>query len=144
MSPKEIEDFLNEKNVARIATVKPNNSPHVSPVWYLWDNKLLFMSIGENSVKANNIRQNNQVSVTIDNCTYPGKGVIIEGEAEIKEFDERLEWEISRRYLEPRILDQYLKYARTKWRNVILVVHPTKIISWDSSKDPNIGKLFSN
>jgi nitroimidazol reductase NimA-like FMN-containing flavoprotein (pyridoxamine 5'-phosphate oxidase superfamily) len=35
MSPQEIEDFLSEGNIARIATVKPDNSPYITPVWYL-------------------------------------------------------------------------------------------------------------
>ena len=143
MSSEEIEDFLNERYVARIATIKPNGSPHVTPVWYLWKNKQLLISIGEDSVKVKNVLKNNRVAVTIDNCTYPGMGVIIEGKAEIRELSETIEWEIGIRYLESKILIEYLKYAHATWKNVLLIVHPEKIISWDSSKEPIIRNLFT-
>jgi len=114
MSPPEIEEFLSEGNTARIATVKPDNSPHVTPVWYLWERNELLIEIPKDSVKARNIRQNNKVAVTIDTDKAPIKGVIIEGTAKIEELTNEMERKFVRRiaakYVKPEYLDEYIEW----------------------------------
>lgn len=133
MSTQEMIDFLSESNLARIATVKPNCSPHVSPVWYLWEKNQLLIAIPKTSVKTRNIRKNNKVAVTIDNNIGP-KGVIIEGTAEIEELDEEIELTLIQRYVSPENLDKYVEYAHADLPSVLLRIHPEKIITWDYSK----------
>ncbi len=133
MSTQEMIDFLSESNLARIATVKPSGAPHVSPVWYLWENNQLLIAIPRSSVKTRNIKINNKVAVTIDSNIGP-KGVIIEGTAEIEELDEEIELRIIQRYVSPENLDKYVEYAHADLPSVLLRIRPEKTISWDYSK----------
>jgi len=147
MSPQEIEDFLSAGHTARIATVKPDNSPHVTPVWYLWENNQLLMAIPKDSVKARNIRQNNKVAVTIDTDKAPIKAVIIEGTAKIAELTDDIERKIDRRmaakYVKPEYLDEYIEWFSAQGIEYIYIrIRPEKIISWDSSKDPIERKFY--
>jgi PPOX class probable F420-dependent enzyme len=133
MSAQERINFLSENNLARIATVKPNGAPHVSPVWYLWEKNQLFIAIPRTSVKTRNIRKNNKVAVTIDSTIGP-KGVIIEGTAEIEELSEDIELRLIQRYVSPENLDKYVEYAHADLPSVLLKIRPEKIITWDYSK----------
>lgn len=138
MSPQEMLDFLSERNIARMATIRPDNSPHVTPVWYLWENNQLLISVGRDSVKARNIRQNNKVAVTIDSRRG---GVIIEGTAKIEELSEEIRRKLCQRYVHPEDLDKYIEYASVNFQSILLRIHPQKIISWDYAKDPFLGSL---
>jgi len=142
MSPEEMEDFLSESNIARIATVKPDISPHVTPVWYVWEKNQLLIMIGKGSVKESNIRQNNKVAVTIDSNTAPNKGVIIKGTAKIEELTEGIERRICQRYLKTENLDQYIEYAHENYPSVLIRIRPEKINSWDYSKIPRLNSLL--
>jgi hypothetical protein len=133
MSDQEMIDFLSESNLARIATVKPSGAPHVSPVWYLWENNQLFIAIPRNSVKTRNIKKNNKVAVTIDSNIGP-KGIIIEGTAELEELGEEIELRLIQRYVSPENLDKYVEYAHADLPSVLLRIRPEKTITWDYSK----------
>ena len=138
MSPQEMLDFLSERNIARMATIRPDNSPHVTPVWYLWENNQLLISIGRVSVKARNLRQNNKVAVTIDSQRG---GVIIEGTAKIEELSEEIRRKLCQRYVHPEDLDKYMEYAKANFQSILLRIHPENIISWDYTKDPFLASL---
>jgi len=147
MSAQEIEDFLSDGHTARIATVKPDNSPHVTPVWYLWENNQLWMAIPKDSVKARNIRQNNNVAVTIDTDKAPIKAVIIEGTAKIEELTKEAERKIDRRmaakYVKPEYLDEYIEWSNAQGIEYIYIrIRPEKMITWNSSKDPIEHKFY--
>ena len=136
MSPQEMEGFLSEKNLARIATVKPDNSPHVTPVWYLWENNQLLIPIVKGSVKEGNIRQNNRVAVTIDSDTSPHKAVIIEGAAVIEgELSGEMERRFYQRYLKPEDIERYEKYAHATFETLLVRIRPRRIVSWDYSRN---------
>ena len=143
MSNQEIVDFLSENNVARIATIKPDKTPHVTPIWYLWKNNQLLVPTGKNTVKVRNIQKNNNVAVIIDTSTAPEKGVIIEGKAEIDELNKEIRRRICERYVSPEDLDKYLNYAQTHHSSVLLKIHPKKMITWDYSKDTFLSKIRS-
>lgn len=137
-----MEDFLSESNIARVATVKPDGSPHVTPVWYLWENNQLLISVMKGSVKEGNIKQNNKVAVTVDSNTAPNKGVIIEGTAKIEELREEIQRRICQRYLKTENIDKYLEWSRGKYQSILIRIHPEKITTWDYSKIPIINRLL--
>jgi hypothetical protein len=147
MSSREIDDFLSDGHTARIATVKPDNSPHVTPVWYLWEKNQLLMAIPKDSVKARNIRQNNKVAVTIDTDKAPIKAVIIEGTAKVEELSNEIGRKVDRRmaakYVKPEYLDEYIEWSDAEdVEYIYLRICPEKIVSWDSSKDPVQDKFY--
>jgi PPOX class probable F420-dependent enzyme len=83
MTQAEIDNFLQEVHLARVATVRPDGRPHVVPVWYLWEEGHLFFETARKAVKANNLRTNPHIAITVD-VTAGGlrlKYVILEGQA---------------------------------------------------------------
>jgi len=136
MTPQEIESFLSEKNLARIATVRPNGAPHVTPVWYIWENNELLIPIIRGSVKESNIRQNSKVAATIDSDTSPHRAVIVEGTARIEgELRGEIEMRFYRRYLKPEDVERYLEFVHATSETLLIRVHPKRITSWDYSRD---------
>src|SRR3954470_4895382 len=49
-----------------LATVRPDGYPQATTVSFAHDGLTLYIGIGKHSQKANNIRQNNKVSLTIN------------------------------------------------------------------------------
>ena len=74
MSKAEIAKFLMQGTfTGKLATVKKDGSSHVVPIWFVLDNENnrhkvgnIIFTTGESSAKANNIRQDNRVSICVD------------------------------------------------------------------------------
>ncbi len=81
----EIDAFLAEPLIARVATTRPDGRPHVVPVWFYWDGTSVYMETPPTFVKAKNLTANPNIAISID-ITEGGlrfKAVILEGKAEI-------------------------------------------------------------
>jgi len=92
---EEVMDQPNKEFVLRViegaqdltlATVRPDGYPQATTVSFAHDGLTLYIGIGKHSQKANNIRQNNKVSLTI-NLPYDDwrtiKGLSMSASAEI-------------------------------------------------------------
>jgi len=133
MTRQEMEEFLSEAHIARIATVKKDGSPHVAPVWFLWEGGQLVIVTYTDSLKVKNLKRDNRVAVVID-ISDPGKGVIVEGEVTVStdgiaETTRR----VSAKYMKPEELDSYLESV-LKVPLSVITVRPKKIMTWDYSK----------
>lgn len=93
MSQEEIDDFLSGRWVARLATIGPDGYPHVSPLWYYWDGRCVYLALTHTRKPCRHLRRNPRCSVAIDMDDRPlmgmrsnmAKAVIITGEAELAE-----------------------------------------------------------
>jgi len=133
MTRQEMEEFLSEAHIARIATVKKDGSPHVAPVWFLWEGGQLVIVTYTDSLKVKNLKRDNRVAVVID-ISDPGKGVIVEGEATVsKDRVEETTRRVSAKYMKPEELDSYLESV-LKVPLSVITVKPKKIMTWDYSK----------
>jgi general stress protein 26 len=91
MSKAEIAKFLMQGTfTGKLATVKKDGSSHVVPIWFVLDNENnrhkvgnIIFTTGESSTKANNIRQDNRVSICVDDQVPPFSFVTIFGIAKI-------------------------------------------------------------
>ena len=66
MSMKDMEVFLSEPRNATFATVSPNQSPQLTTVWFLYEQKIFYFGIERSSVKHKNIKKNSNVAACID------------------------------------------------------------------------------
>jgi len=66
--PKAALKILREGFFAYLGTAEPRCEPHVTAMFYLWDesSKTIYLVTSKESKKVLNIRQNRNVSVTID------------------------------------------------------------------------------
>jgi len=85
MSNDEIKTFLARPIIARIATVRANGSPQLAPMWFLYEDGVMYMSTRTYAAKVKHIQKNPRVAVVVDEMVAPlkNKVVTIEGTAEI-------------------------------------------------------------
>ena len=75
-----VAEFLEKKHFGKVATVKKDGSPHVTPIWYMIDGGKLIVNTTTDRVKYYNIRRDPRVSFLVDDG-YPY--VMILGKARI-------------------------------------------------------------
>jgi PPOX class probable F420-dependent enzyme len=128
------EKILAEPLLARLAVVKPDCTPHITPVWYYWDGERLVMSVAKKRFKIKCIKKNPRVAATIDTQTPPYRGVIVEGEAELtEEAVAEVTRQLCERYLPPKEAEESYRELMAVPRYVVRI-KPHKIIVWDYSK----------
>lgn len=62
-----------------VATVRPDGSPHVMPVWGVWLDEAVWFSSGRRSRKARNLERDPRCTVSTDDAQEP---VVVDGRAE--------------------------------------------------------------
>ena len=79
------DEFLKEQKVLRLATVGKNKTPHIVPVWYRYSSKKFYIGTNTKTLKAKNVKKNNQVSCCVDvGINAPNiYGVLVQGKANL-------------------------------------------------------------
>jgi PPOX class probable F420-dependent enzyme len=143
MTPAEIDDYLATERTCRLATVRSDGSPHVSPLWFVWADQALWITSIVKSQRWTDIQREPRVSAVIDGGVAFAelRGVEINGRAEVigdvprttLPVEELVEVEplLARKYSER---DDYEPDGRHAW----LRIRPTKIVSWDFTKSPRL------
>jgi len=139
MSEAEVEAFLAERNSMSVATFGADGGIHLVAMWYGLVDGLVAMETKAKSQKAVNLRRDPRITVMVETGEnyLELRGVEIVGEAEIVEPGDRL-FEIGKsvfsRYFQPYTDDLRPQVEAALHKRVGLIVHPTRIVSWDHSK----------
>ena len=67
------------KNLGSIATIMPNGSPHVVPVWIDLDGDQILINTAEGRQKLKNIRRDPRVAMDVVNLENPYEMVAVRG-----------------------------------------------------------------
>lgn len=93
LSP-EIKNMIDRPNFAHLATLMPDGSPNVTPVWIGREGDRIVICMGENSLKGKNTKRDPRIAVSIIDFTNPYEEVQIRGrvierraEPELKTLD---------------------------------------------------------
>ncbi|MGA6922802.1 MAG: PPOX class F420-dependent oxidoreductase [Nitrososphaeraceae archaeon] len=139
MSKAEIAKFLMQGTfTGKLATVKKDGSSHVVPIWFVLDNENnrhkvgnIIFTTGESSTKANNIRQDNRVSICVDDQVPPFSFVTIFGIAKIYPYKRKevLKWatKIAERYMGKSNAEAYGR-RNSEEGLITVIIKPSKII----------------
>ena len=131
MTPEQIEDYLSMPHIADLATVRPDGSPHVAPVWFLYEDGVVKVLAETSSVKVKNLKSEPRVSVSIATDQQPYEYVIVNGVAEISEGDIS---DILRRIsVHYQGTEEGKRYAEKTLRELVLcliTIRPSKLIGW--------------
>jgi PPOX class probable F420-dependent enzyme len=135
MTPAQIEAFLDAPRHAIVGTNPLDGAPQLSPVWYVYQEGCLYISILAESAKHRNLSRDPRISVCVDGCYPDYRTVIFYGTAEIVEsghpLQEEMHWRIIRTYHETEeAARRYLEATREE-DSVLLVVTPQRIVSQD-------------
>ena len=63
-----------------VTTLRPDGSPHLMPVWGMWDRQFLWFSSSKQSRKAMNLRANPHCSIATEDADNP---VVVDGLADL-------------------------------------------------------------
>jgi PPOX class probable F420-dependent enzyme len=135
MTQSELETFLKAPRHAIVGTNQIDGPPQLSPVWYIYDDDRLYISVGPETAKYRNLQRDPRISVCIDGGHPDARAVMIYGTAEFLEADDAslkdMRWRIIRHYYETEAqARQYADQVRDL-PFVILVVNLEKVISQD-------------
>lgn len=131
MNEAKKEALLKEANVIVFSTVDAKGRPHSTPVWYLYDNGEILISVGKDEQKHRNVLRNPNVSLVIDRRSLPYYAVMIQGTAEIGpglSDEDRLRLAV--RYLGEELGKRYTEMTQGN-DSVTLRIRPRKVMEFD-------------
>jgi PPOX class probable F420-dependent enzyme len=116
MSADERDAFLDEPGVLmRIAVVREDGSPLVTPIWFLFEEDAIFFTPREQSAWFQCLRRDPRVALCIDEQPLPYRKVLVDGRAElIHDLGEDDLWRdryrrIASRYVPPEGAEAYIQ-----------------------------------
>ena len=131
-----VKEFIKNHRVARMSTVDLNGKPHIVPIVYVFDGKVIYTPVDSKPKKnvqkeirrVKNIKNNNSVSLVIDDYSEDWDNlawVQIRGEAGlIKDGDE---YEKGVELLQKKY-PQYVNNSITIY--MLIIIKPMKVVSW--------------
>jgi PPOX class probable F420-dependent enzyme len=124
--PAEFLDLFKKRAYAHLATVMPDGSPHVSPVWVDFDGKNVIINSARGRVKDRNMKREGRVAVSIQDPDDPYRYLLVRGRV----------IEITEEGGEESIDNLAIKYtgAKYKWRQpgqvrVIYRIEPDQVVT---------------
>ena len=134
MTTDHIETFLKAPRIADLATVRPNGSPHVAPLWFLYEDGVVRIMCDKMSVKMTNIRSDPRVSLSVATDVEPYEYVLVNGVAE--ESYEGVPELLDRISVHYKGEEEGIAYAKKIVDQIdfcIVTIRPTKITGWTDS-----------
>jgi PPOX class probable F420-dependent enzyme len=126
MIPESHEHLLTRPLFVHLATIGPNGTPHVQPIWQIWDGEVLRFTTTTDRQKHRNVTANPHVSISVNDPDKPYHYLEIRGIVEAIEPDpEGAFFDV----LAKRYGLEYKAPVADKDRRVILVVRPVKTTS---------------
>jgi 2-phospho-L-lactate guanylyltransferase len=131
----EIQAFLDQPDLLmRLGTIGRDGYPHVTPVWYLVEDGVFYITTAGNRVKARNMLANPRVGFAIDDDARPYRGVSAWGEARLVAQGEAardLTRRIAARYVPAERLDAMVDTLMHDLR-VVFAVQPARLVRMGS------------
>jgi nitroimidazol reductase NimA-like FMN-containing flavoprotein (pyridoxamine 5'-phosphate oxidase superfamily) len=59
------DEFLKTQKILRLATIGKYKTPHIVPVWYMYNSKKIFIGTNTRTQKAKNLKKNSRVSFCV-------------------------------------------------------------------------------
>ena len=124
MIPESHLDLLTRPVFAHLATIGPDGTPQVNPVWTIWDGEFLRFTTTKDRRKYRNVVENPYVAVSIHDPEQPYRYVEIRGEVV------RVDPDPSGGFFDVLARRYDLDYDRPVGdaeRRVVIVMKPTRI-----------------
>lgn len=123
--------FVAKPRIATLATVRADGSPHITPVWFRYEDGAFLVSIDRGSVKHRNVERDPRVELCIDDRERPPyHTVIVRGRARVEDAPS-LEWRLALavHYLGEEMGRRYIA-TRDNPHAVLLRITPDAITAW--------------
>jgi len=126
--PEAAQKLLREPNFAHLATLMPDGSPQVTPVWVDFDGKHILVNTAEGRRKPKNIRRDPRVALDVTSRDDPYRMVTVRGrvvEVTHDGADEHID-KMAKKYLGQ---DKY-PFRSSGEQRVIFKIEPERVTSW--------------
>ena len=123
--PAPYRDLLDKKSFAHLATVMPDGSPQVTPVWFEFDGTDILVNSAKGRIKDRNMRRDPRVALAISDPQNPYRHIAVRGKVvEVTEVgaDEHID-RLAKKYLGK---DKYPARKPGEVR-VIYKIHPERV-----------------
>lgn len=132
MSSDEARAFLShETRTGKLAVVRQDGRPHVTPIWFVLDGDDVVFMTHESSGKGKAVRRDDRVAMVVDDDAAPYAFVLVEGTVSISEdLDELRHWGavIGGRYMGADRADEYGERNGVPGE-LLIRIHPTRIVA---------------
>lgn len=123
--PESHKDILLGKNFAQLATLMPDGSPQITPVWVDFDGRYVVFNTAEGRQKARNLDRDGRVAISVFDQANPYRYVQVRGKVTEKTqagADEHID-KMAQKYLEQ---DRYPFRSENETR-VIYKIEPEHV-----------------
>lgn len=118
--------FIEGKNFADLATLLPDGSPHVTPVWIDHDGDIILVNTAIGRVKQRNVARDPRVSISIVDSNNPYDRVIIHGRV-VSMTEQGADAHIDKLAMKYTGANKYEKSSPTE-RRIIFKIEPLRIL----------------
>lgn len=121
---------LKEAKIYWIASVRPDGRPHLSPIWGVWLDQVLYFDGSPESRRSRNIAGNPQIAVHVERGNAGTDVVILEGEAGEVRPDQEVAVRLAAAYGAKYADNDYTPSA-DQWDNGgLTAVQPRLVLAW--------------
>ena len=136
MSQAHVEGFLQEPRFAIVGTNRLNGAPQLTPVWFLYENGRVYVSMYINSAKYRNLRRDPRIGICISGAHPDARAVMIYGTVNLIPEDtasyDDIHWRLTRRYHDTDEEAQaFIDSLPPDQEGALIVVTPDKVIAED-------------
>jgi len=126
----DIDGLLDEPLVAVLATLRPDGSVLLSPVWHEWRDRGFNLWLPADDVKTRHLRRDPRATIVVAESAAPLRGVELRTEARLTAADDLTgAIRIATRYVGPEKGAEYVEGA--SYDSVIARLEPGKLRVWD-------------
>jgi PPOX class probable F420-dependent enzyme len=118
--------LIDGKNFGFLATLLPDGSPHVTPMWVDHDGDFILMNTAIGRVKQKNITRDPRVSITILDSNNPYDRIVILGRV-VAQIEQDADAHIDKLAKKYTGAEKYQKSSPNEKR-IILKIEPSKFV----------------
>lgn len=126
--PESFHDLFERKSFGNFATVMPDGTPQVTPVWVDYDGDHVLVNTARGRQKERNVRQNPKVGISVFDPEDPYRYVSVRGEVDEVTEDGAVEHinELAQRYMGQ---EEYPNLGEERGGRVLIKIRPDRVVT---------------
>ncbi len=143
LSQGEIDEYLNRRLLARMATLRADGYPHLTPIWFVWEGGKFKHTLGADRVHLTNLARDPRMSLVIDEdyrladgLAAGARSITVRGDAELSQdpgLIEDVTYKALVKYLGEDDAKAYLEPIMAEGRTIVTMT-PAAWVTWDYNK----------
>lgn len=130
-----VQQLLNGRYIASLASMNADGSIHMVAVWYFFDGAHVYVATATRTRKARNLKANSTISLMIDSRDPAASyGISVVGKAQALAGEPSRRWNerVHSKYLSPAALaDSRVGPVFAAWDDTTIQITPVSVIAWD-------------